>query len=383
MLKPYIRQLKSQDPAERRQAIKGLARLRNEAVIPLLETVAQSDPDPELRALAEKAIRYVKANVQPEPKARSASSESLLNIPPSEEGLPKPRHRVSTRDRDAARKYVNAAFSYYQAGDRARAVEWLGKGLSLNPNLQSDSFVAGIVQGVMQMDVDEALPILTHPDRRKEYVARLGGKQPTRATHVPENATWDNVLIDFGLYGLVTLIGQFAVLYFAIDIYRELWRRSPELYNTAGAETFFNLNVREMFFVSLLGGVYATIGVAVQGAFIHLAATFLLGGKGTLAYLYRKLVPLQMVFMLVVAAAMVFLSLLIDPVTAMTLLNLVNFVSGFVLLYLLVRVVAEVYDFGVASGCGAIFLGGVIFIAVFFCGIYGLVMLLAGLLGGA
>ena len=376
MLKPYIQQLKSQAPTERRKAIKGLARLRNPAAVPLLETVANSDPDPALRELAEKAIRYINANAQPEP-----ASESLLDIPPSEEGAPKTRHYVSSRDRDTAREYINAAFSYTQAGDYVRAIDWLGKGLTLNPNLQSDSFVAGLVQSAMQMSMNEALPILTHPDRRKEYIATLGGKKLIRAEHVPEDATWDNVLVDFGLYGIVAMASQFATWLFAVNVIKEMIQRSPELYSTQNMDALFNMDMRGVFMTSLIAGVYAIIAIALQGAFIHLAATYFLSGQGTLAYLYRKLVPLQTAFMLISAAVIVALGLLVDATVAMPLMGLFGAVAGIVMVYLLMRIVAEVYDFGVWSGCGAILLGGIVFVVVFFCGMYGLLGLLFTLLG--
>ena len=377
MLKPYIRQLKSQDPAERRKAIAGLARLRNPAVIPLLETVSHSDPDPALRELAEKAIRYV--NTHAEQKS-SPATESLLDIPPAEDATP--RSHVSPRDRETARKYVNAAFSYYQAGDRARAVEWLGKALSVNSEIQGDSFVEGIVQNVMQMDMSEALPILTHVDRRKAYIAELGGKQPMKAEHVPENATWGNVLIDFGLYGVVAIASQFAAWLFAADILQRLVEQSPQ-HDTQNIDAFFNMDTRGIFLTSLLSGVYFIVGAALQGVFTHLAARYMLGGRGSLAYLYRKLVPLQTIFLFVTSAALVLLGLAGNADVALPLLGLLNIVADLVLLYLTVRIVAEVHDFGMWSGCGAIILGWVLLIVIFVCGAYVLFMVLVLLVGGA
>ncbi len=388
MLKPYIRQLKSQDAAERRQAIKALARLRNPAAVPILETVANSDPDPALRELAQKAIQFIEANADPNAARSVAAPSALPALPeiPAAPSAPSPkpeRTHISPRDRDNARAYANTAFSYYQANDRARAVEWLGKALSLDPNLQEDSFVEGLVQNVMHMSVTEALPILTHPDRRKAYIAQIGGKQALPTEHVPQDATWDNVLIDFGLYGLVVLIGQFAMLYFAMDLYREMILRSPELSNSPGVDALLNMDVRGMALTSLLGSVYAIVVVVLQGIFVHLAATFILGGKGTLAYLYRKIVPIQTGYLLITGAAMVLLSLLMPPITALSLLNVVNFVIGLAVLYLLVQAIAKVYNFGAWSGCGAIVLGGILFVAVLFCGFYLLVTVLVMLLGGA
>ena len=376
MLKPYIQQLKSQDPAERRKAIKGLARLRNPAAVPLLETVANSDPDPGLRELAEKAIRYIKANPAPE-----QASENPPPPSPAEEAAPAPRRHVSPRDRENARAYVNAAFSYYQAGDRARAVDWLGKGLTLNPNLQSDSFVAGIVQSTMNMSVSEALPILTQPDRRKAFIASLGGKKRIRAEHVPEDATWHNVLIDLGLYGIVVMASQFATWLFAINVIKEIAQRSPELYGTQNVDALFNMDIRGVFMTSLAAAVYAIIAIALQGGFIHLAATYFLGGQGTLTYLYRKLVPLQTVFTLILATVIVALGLLVDATVAVMLLSALGTVAGIAIAYLVARVVAQVYDFGMWSGCGAVILGGIIFSVILFCGMYGLLALLFSLLG--
>ncbi len=80
MFDRYLAQLKSADPAERKQAIISLGKLGNFAAMPALADTYRTDPDPELRDLARKAglaIRQRNPNMSGADVAPSAPSSSV------------------------------------------------------------------------------------------------------------------------------------------------------------------------------------------------------------------------------------------------------------------------------------------------------------------
>ena len=111
-----------------------------------------------------------------------------------------------------------------------------------------------------------------------------------------------------------------------------------------------------------------------------MAATKFVGGNGALVYLFRKLIPFQTVLVLLTTSTAIAVALL-GGFAAMPLLSLFNTAFGLVALYWITRIVAEVYDFGMGSGCVAILAGGLIGMAIFFCGGLALLSVLSSLLG--
>lgn len=70
MNKAALKQLKSRDIAERKQAIKELAKSGDADAIPHLKRVFEQDPEPEVREFAKKAAAYIRKNT-PEPTPKS------------------------------------------------------------------------------------------------------------------------------------------------------------------------------------------------------------------------------------------------------------------------------------------------------------------------
>lgn len=126
-----LAQLRSLDPGVRRNAIVVLGRsLESEALAPL-EVVYRTDPNPELRALALKAIQYIEQNQQV--------------------SLPSPSQAVDVSP-DAARRAKQAfsqALDAHIAGDQSRAQKELSYALSINPYLAEDEMFINLAGQVM------------------------------------------------------------------------------------------------------------------------------------------------------------------------------------------------------------------------------------------
>ncbi len=385
MTDELIQQLKHPDAARRRAAITALANSKDPAALPALAAVYRRDPDPALRELALKAGRFIRqhAGSGPQTPVDAASGPT----PPPLEPAP---HEVSERDAELARGYLNAAMTHHTQGDKVRAIENLGKALSLNPKLGSDSFVENLVLTLTGRSVADAMPLLIHPDRRGELIAKMGGRRKKKRAQQhgkgAETATWDNVAMDFGLYWLVITLSLIAIFVFTADAIRDMIDSVP----MTTATTDVSANMDELFAASVIGlivlavvyGIGSVISLLIQGGSIHIAATYLLAGDGTLVYLYRRLVPFETVITLALSGGFVVLAL-VGSTTEIFFLTPILMILGTIgVLYKMSELVGDVYDFGWGTGCLAIVLGSVL-LAMLSCGTnYVIAALLSGLLGG-
>jgi len=399
-----IEQLHSPDPALRRAAIIALANAKDAAALPALAALYRSDPDPELRELARRAGRYIQqyAGAAPSapppppapppsysviaPAAAPASTGSLLELASAAPPAPADAPPVSARDQEIAQRMLDIATAHHINGDKGRAIEHLGKAVSLNPLLRREPFVANLTQALTGMDVAEALPILTHPDRRNALIASTGGLKPRRQGQPPrtgvESATWDNVSIDLALYWLVATLGLVAIFVFAIDALEKLYNDMPA--TTAQQmdfEALFAASMTGLILVSVFYGIIAAISLVIQSGAIHVAARYLLGGDGTFVYLLRRYVPFQTMVMLGMAAAFVAVLLLGSQAEIWYLAPLLMMGASIGVWYYTIRLVADVYAFGWWSGCGAILLGSLLLGVVSFGGNLLLASVVSALLG--
>lgn len=390
MLDDILQQLRSPDPGQRRRAIIALANSRDPAALKPLAAVYRTDPDPELRELALKAGRYIQ---QPSGDEGSpVQTSSAVAVPTagavaadsgaSPRSVPlKPS--VSARDAELAKNYLDSATTYHLEGDKARAVENLGKALSLNPELRKDSFTANLMMTLTGRSVQEAMPILIHPDRRAELIASLGGRRKLRKqqTHGKDadKATWDNVLMDLGIYWLVVTLSLIAIFVFVMKAIQDMVEATPSAMN-ADLDALFSAGVIGLVMLAVIYGITSVLTLLIQGAAIHAAATYVLAGDGTLVYLYKRLVPFMTVVMLAFSAVFVCLALFSSATEVWCLVPMMIAGGTVGVVYYMSKLVGEVYNFGAGSGCGAILIGGVLLAALSYAVDYALLSLLGGLL---
>jgi len=83
MFDDYVQQLRSQDPAQRREAIIGLGKLGDPRALSYLGQVYKTDPDPALRDLAAKAGRHIqKLNQSAPPPPPPSVKPFIIDEPP-------------------------------------------------------------------------------------------------------------------------------------------------------------------------------------------------------------------------------------------------------------------------------------------------------------
>jgi hypothetical protein len=383
MIDQWIQQLKSPDPDQRRQAIIALANTRDPAALAPLAALYRGDPDPALRDMALKAGRYIR---QESEKAAGTSP------PPSGDAAGEAQKQppgVSKRDAELAQFYLDAATNYQTLGDRARAIEHVGKALSLNPGRAQETFVANLILLTTGMPVDEALPVLLHPDRREALIARLGGRRPLETTQQHgvgrETATWDNVTVDFLVYWVVVSICMVAVLLLVLSKIQEML--DSMLMTTPGTvttdlDTLMSASIIALVVGGIFYGIVYTISLAIQGGAIHVASTLVLGGNGKLVYLYRRLVPFQTWATFGIAAGFIILMMFGSATDTYFLMPLVMTAASIGVIYFTVEIISQVYDFGWFSGCLAMLIAGIL-LAALSCGTNALLIsLLGGLSNG-
>ncbi len=379
MIEQWIQQLKNPDPEQRRQAIIALANTRDPAALAPLAAVYRGDPDPALRDMALKAGRYIQ---QESEKAGTATPSSSAVSPPQPPG-------VSKRDAELAQFYLDAATNHQTLGDRGRAIEHLGKALSLNPARAHETFVANLISLTTGMPVDEALPVLLHPDRREALIALLGGRRPLETTQKHgegrETATWDNVGVDFLVYWVVVSISMVAVLLLVLnkiqDMLDSMTMTTPGTVNT-DLDRLTSASIITLVVGGIFYGIVYTVSLAIQGGAIHVAATSVLGGDGKLVYLYRRLVPFQTWATFGIAAGFIVMMMFGSATDTYFLMWLVMTVASISVAYYTAEIVSQVYNFGWFSGCLAMLTAGIL-LAVLSCGTNAiLISLLGGLSSG-
>ncbi len=363
MIEETIRQLQDPDPSVRRVAISALAGSRNPAALRPLAAVYHSDPDPDLRELAFKAGQYIR-----------------------EHGMG-PGGAVTDRDRAMARGYLSSATDFHIGGDRARAIENLGKALSVDPSLQNETFVINLIMNTTGMSVAQAVPVLTHPDRRADLIAQAGGKQKLKRQQEhgagAHTATWENVFKDFGVYWLAATMSMIAIFIFALAMIQDLFSDMMVGSTSDNLDVLIGASLIGLLISAFFSGLYQVIALGMQGVFIHVAATTVLGGDGTLVYLFRRYVPFQTFVTIIMAGVLMLLGFMGDIEAMLIVIGLGSTVGALYVTYLLSRLIGEVYNFGAWSGCGAIFLGGIIQAFVTYIGNYAILSLMGALLDTA
>ncbi|HEX3051399.1 MAG TPA: HEAT repeat domain-containing protein [Aggregatilineaceae bacterium] len=381
MINDLLHQLNSPDPAQRRSAIIALANSRDPSALSSLARIYQTDPDPALREMALKAGRYIQQYAKQQQQASGSSYTASAGA--TSTGADKPP--ISKRDEELARGYLDAATGHATAGDRIRALENLGKALSLNPTLQKESFVMNLIMNLTGLSVADAMPILTNPDRRAMLIASMGGKQKVkRGESGGSGDEWGKALLDIGIYWIVTSLILVLVFIVAMDAVREIFetsmRNSPSSnVSSDDLDTFFDAGVIALTIVSIIYSLIYTIGNLIYGAAIHFAAVTFLGGNGTLAGLYHRLFPFWTVLMVVSAAGLVIMGLSGSFETTYTIFVLISLLGTFGVIYYQSALVGKAYNFGSGSGCVAIFLGTVLLVIAQCCLQYVLFSALQGM----
>ena len=377
MIDSLLQDIQSPDPQVRGEAIIRLANLRDPGLLPTLAQIHRTDPDPRLRELALKAGRYIQLSAPT--GTASALAESAAGAQPA----------VSPEVRQRARGLLDAAAGYHVEGQHGRAIESLGRALDTDPALATDTFASNLAIAVSGLPRDEAIAAVRDRSHRAALIAQAGGKKKLRVAAPDDadtaSATWGNVTIDVLLYALISALSTAAIFVLTLSTIVDLFESLPPSATTGSLTTaeldmLTNTSLGILIPFALISGLYAAVGVLIQGAAIHFAAITFFGGAASLVYFYRRFIPFQTVVTLAYAAIFIVAGLLGSGMEFWLIIGATGFIGSIVVLFMLSSLLGKVYSFGSGAGCGAILLGGLVLAAVSFFGSMILSALLSALI---
>lgn len=366
--------LESSDPKQRFDGIKQAARVKEVASLKKLADMAQNDPDEQVRAVAKKAIAYIKDD------SRTAA--------PRTGGR---KREVSPKEEARAKGYLDAAISYQINGERDRALKQLAKAYSVNPNLEGDPFFKSVLEEVTATTGEEALNMVRSPDQLKAMTAAEQQlKRERRKQEHLENvnrSSWGSVMMDLAIFTIIIIVftalglalaGQSATNYLNDLAAAEQAYRAGEIDTLPEIDPAFRevaaqyapiLTIPFSVTMGLAAGILSVISLLINLVCTHVAARFFFGGQATLPHLIYKVVsfynsrlPVLYIITFVLIVLMFAMGGGIIPVVGAGIISLYS-------LYLFINTIGrigEAYDFGAGKGCLSYVFGSIIVAVISF-----------------
>lgn len=358
--KKLLRQLKDKDPLVRRKAIIALADCRDTAALNALEDAARTDPDTKLRSLAGRAQQHLSDQLAPaESSDRPASS-----APPA-------KRQVSEKDVARGKAMLEEALSYYIANDNAKATKSLTKAVTINPMLKEDSYFLSMAGNILNVPQDEALHVLFDGAKVNEYISssKKAQVQKKKNNHYSktDEMPWSAVWFDLGVFTAVTIVITFLLPM----VFVQMIGRTIEYQLSLSAEDlaqeslvisgeigdFFNavnmVGLPIFLVVALAAGASTAVSMLLQGGVIHLIATRLLHGTGTIRYMLCQILPYYSMTSLVLfvwlCIAMGIIAMGAGVIGLICLAPMA--LASLVILFKVAGKIGAAYDFGSAKGC--------------------------------
>jgi hypothetical protein len=357
-----LKGLKNNDPKARRKAIVDLTNSRDKDAIKMLEDIAQNDSEQKLRELASKAVGHLKEQMERAAAPRPAASDE---------------YEVSESDEARARSYMDEAMSVYIAKDNAKATRALIKALKANPNLKSDSYFLSLVGNVFNTSGDVGIEMLRSAEKRGEFIqsAEKERIQRNRDVHYSQAAEigWSSAVFDLVVYGVVIALLTFLTPYVTIQMMNQTLtyqtalkpeKLKEEPIKIPAKWAKFSADFQKAGPLPLIGaaagaGVGSAISMLLLAGIIHLVATKVLRGNGTMPFMMSKLVPFYSlmipvftiwayIVMGMIAIGAGLIGLLCVPLMAL---------GSFVVFFKAAGRIGGAYDFGAAKGCISLVMG--------------------------
>jgi predicted esterase len=185
--------LVSSDPAQRKQAIIEVSRASNPDALKWLAEIYRHDPEPELRELALKAGRHIKATSTPQPPVVD---------------MPSATPTTSVSIEDSREKWLyDRAMDYLVMGDRVKAAGELRKLLARNPNLGSNSSVLLLAGQITGQPPEQAVESLMDAKQHRQFVSNQTRTQRRSSSRGP--LRWISLLL--------ALVALGVAIFFFID----------------------------------------------------------------------------------------------------------------------------------------------------------------------
>lgn len=372
-------QLKSSNPKQRYQAIKTIARAKDESMLSLLSRIAHDDPDEQVREVAAKAERYIK-NDGSSPAAQAAEPEADSS-------------HSKTKERAAG--YVSDALTFQSNGQRDKALKALSKAVEIHPRIINDHFFVSVLDSTTGSHGEESLAMLQRTEIKKVRVSEQQLEREKRAkSHSDKTSriTWVTSVIDLMIYTCILVAGtMLAILVLgqsadgvitgynaAVDNYSVATNagdknaKLPDPVDPviwAQAEALRSIGLPTAAVAGGIVGIASVVGILVQLGITHVVARFVFKGQGTLPYLIYKVVStynahLTIMFAIAIVGIIVTFSTG-SPIVLTIAGGLISLIS-LKLSFQTLKKVAEAYNFGFLQGCLSVTISGFVVGAISF-----------------
>ncbi len=415
--------IKHPDPAKRKAAVQALAKTKDLDALGALETAADYDKDPEIRALAEKAIQYVQRNNNTdrtaEPPQVTEQRPAITHAPPTPivEDKPAPAFELSPlvtltpQQERMAHNALSDAIEMHTRGMMDRSAKALVQAFKINPNFDRDAYARSAVTTITGLPADEAImairsgQILTQykPTKNPKRIdGKTGsGKRGYEADTTPDEKKpekpvgFGTALVDTLIYAALATIMSIGLNFFLVNVVFSLM--PPDIRASINPDTGLtyqqtidqlSIVLTDSLLVTAVSAFLSTlISSLIYTGIIHMAAK-IMGGDGTYSMMLHRLAYfyLLITFLSVSGVALILYLLfnsLSDPAnlqnapTYFTIFQIGAIALGIYSLWGLAARIGKNYDFGAARGCVTIILSTILLI-VLSCG---LIYLLANLAG--
>jgi len=375
--------LESADPQDRMDGVKQLAREGTNADLKFLAALYKSDPDPDVRDLALKAGRYIKKReAAAEWEADAGGNDPYMQDEDSydyyeeedaddaadagDEASEKPKRKpvekdVSPRDAERAQQLIEQAMTLSTRGRDDKAEIALRKAFALDPNLQFDQYSAGVAGDLLGMHQELAVEELLYGDVRPK-------RKSKNSVDEEENITFDNALVDLGIYWLVNAAIVILGFLGMVLAFGDAW-------SGVGTDDMFAVTMSSLLTASipfviiyaLIVSIFQVLGLLLfQYVPIHIAATMMLGGEGSFLRLIRKVTPFVTLNAMNTAMMTGDLDAYNNAMGMYGWSSLIGLFVGIFAIYKFAERIGVTYDFGTGKGCVTI-LASIVLMGVFSC----------------
>ena len=240
-----IEHLRSDDIKMRRKAVTWLARQGDAKAVKPLSWVAKNDPEPEISALAARAIRYIKKQTTTMPIIRDTdmmTTTEMMAVDPEKgsggfsmlnrgyefakvstqelasiiEGYEvytyqdeNAENYVSREDWEQARTLVGNAYTDHVNFRQLSGLRKLGAALDLDPAVQEEEATKKAAKVLMNMPSDEGLKIMLDQPQREMFIGKI--RKKGQGAYV--NTSFLDAILALLGFGVLNFVGLMALLF--------------------------------------------------------------------------------------------------------------------------------------------------------------------------
>lgn len=352
----WIQQLRSSDPAKRKEALVQLANTKDTAVLKYLKYVYENDPDPQIRQVAAKAGAFVQKNAGAAPDPAPASGPQ--SQAKTQAQAPKADQPASPKDKEKAKQLLDRAVDYHMRGDKAKTIENLRQAAQLNPDLKRDRILIGLACDLFGRRPEEAVQMLFDDFSAGEVVQRARKQQTTQnQAQMSEDM---NVAITYvAIYGAVYFVGFAFLLILMATVFLDNLPSALPTEDQQMIDNFKAIGPPLLILVALIYAVISTLAHLASTWAIHTVAKYMMVGSGNFFGFLRRYTLLQTVIMGALFGSYVIL-LAMPAGETLWLFFFGWTIGGLYSMWYTVRLIAGYYNIGNCAGCMSIIGGGIL-----------------------